>query len=89
MIDAGAPLDLFDTTHDSSPLGWAVHGSRYSGDAAAREADYVEIARMLLEAGSSLHYPDRPADDAYRQRLLADASTGVERVLRETSHEDH
>ena len=83
LIDAGAPLDLFDATHDSSPLGWAVHGSRYSGDAAAREADYVELARMLLEAGSSLHYPDRPGDDAYRQRLLADASTGVERVLQE------
>ena len=31
LIEAGAPLDVFDATHESSPLGWAVHGSRYSG----------------------------------------------------------
>ena len=29
LIEAGAPLDVFDRIHESSPLGWAVHGSDY------------------------------------------------------------
>ncbi|MDH3629339.1 MAG: ankyrin repeat domain-containing protein [Acidobacteriota bacterium] len=82
LIDAGAPLDLFDATHASSPVGWAVHGSRYSGGAKERESVYVELVRMLLRAGSRLHYPDDPQGDAYRRRLLTDASPAVRDVLR-------
>lgn len=81
LVDAGAPLDVFDATHQSSPLGWAVHGSRYSGGAAARQDAYVALARMLLAAGSSLHYPDDPGGDAYVNRLLQDASPQVRDVL--------
>jgi ankyrin repeat protein len=81
LIDAGAPLDVFDTTHQSSPLGWAVHGSRYSGGAAARQDAYVALTRMLLAAGSTLHYPDDPDGDAYFNRLLQDASLQVREVL--------
>ncbi len=81
LIDAGAPLDAFDTTHEGSPLGWAVHGSRYSGGAEQRQDEYVELVRMLLDAGSSLHYPDKPASEAYKVRLLEDASTRVREVL--------
>jgi hypothetical protein len=36
LIDAGAPLDVLDATHEGSPIGWAVHGSRYSGGAEKR-----------------------------------------------------
>lgn len=82
LIDAGAPLDVFDPTHQSSPLGWAVHGARYSGGAAERPAVYIELVRMLLDAGSSLHYPDDPDGDAYLKRLLEDAPSGVEKLLR-------
>lgn len=77
LIDAGAPLDVFDATHESSPIGWAVHGSRYSGGAAAREAAYVELVRMLLEAGSALRYPIQPDSDAYLTRLRLDARGAV------------
>ncbi len=28
LLDAGAPLDVFDRVQESSPLGWAAHGSR-------------------------------------------------------------
>ncbi len=55
LIDAGAPLDVFDSVHEGSPIGWAVHGSRYSGGAEQRQDRYVRLVRRLLEAGSSLH----------------------------------
>lgn len=81
LIAAGAPLDVFEPTHQSSPLGWAVHGSRYSGDADQRQDAYLALVRMLLAAGSSLHYPGDADDDAYRRRLLQDASPAVRELL--------
>lgn len=80
LIDAGAPLDVFEPTHESSPIGWAVHGSRYSGGAEERQDAYVALTRMLLEVGSSLRYPGDESD-AYLQRLLEDASPRVRAVL--------
>jgi len=74
LIDAGAALDIFDTTHASSPIRWAVHGSRYSSDAEARQDAYVALVRMLLAAGSDLEYPGETQSDAYSRRLLDDAS---------------
>lgn len=82
LIDAGAPLNQFDATHFSSPLGWAVHGSRYSGGAESRQELYVEIVRMLLDAKSSLHYPDQPNSDAYFNRLLEDAGPDIIELIR-------
>jgi ankyrin repeat protein len=81
LIDAGAPLDIFDDAHQASPIHWAAHGSRYSGAAEERQDAYVALVEMLLEAGSSLSYPDDPDGDAYRQRLLRDASPRVREVL--------
>ncbi len=77
LLEAGAPLDVFDACHDSSPLGWAVHGARYSGGARDRSDAYVEAVRLLLDAGAGLHYPGRPDDDAYLTRLMADATEAV------------
>lgn len=82
LLGAGAPVDLFEPTHEASPLGWAVHGSRYSGGSAGRQDTYVALVRMLLEAGSSLRYPDEADGDRYKERLLADASPQVREVLR-------
>ena len=82
LIDAGAPLDIFDPVHAASPIHWAAHGSRYSGAAEERQDAYVQLVEMLLEAGSRLSYPDDPGGDAYRQRLLRDASPRVREVLR-------
>ena len=81
LIDAGAPLDVFEETHNSSPIGWAVHGSRYSGGAEGRQDAYVELVRMLRAAGSSLRYPDGSGEDSYLERLLKDATPRVRDVL--------
>jgi ankyrin repeat protein len=75
LVEAGAPLDVFDDTHHSTPLGWAVHGSRYSGDAELHQDAYVELAELLLAAGS------RIADDAFLHRLHGDATPRVAAVL--------
>ena len=80
LLDAGASLEVFDGVHQSSPLGWAVHGSRYSGGAEERRASYVEVVRDLLAAGSRLRYPG-DAGDAYRRRLLADAPPEIAALL--------
>ena len=82
LIAAGAPLDVFDPVYESSPIGWVAHGSRYSGGAEQRQEVYVELAILLLDAGSSLRYPDEPESDAYFERLLRDASPKVAEVLR-------
>jgi ankyrin repeat protein len=70
LIAAGAPLELLDSTHHSTPLGWATHGSRYSGEADQRPEVYVEIVEMLLDAGAI-------AND----RMLKDASEQVRETL--------
>ena len=80
LIDAGAPVDVFDRMHNSSPLGWAVHGSRHSGGARRRQVVYVDLIEILLQAGSALRYPG-DGSDAYYQRLLATASPPVRRRL--------
>lgn len=82
LIAAGAPLDVFDSVHGSSPLGWVTHGSRYSGGSSNRQDQYVELAHLLLAAGSGTHYPGDEAGDAYRSRLLKDATPPVAEVLR-------
>ena len=46
-----------------------------------RQDAYVKLVEMLLEAGSSLSYPDDPGGNAYRQRLLRDANPRVREVL--------
>jgi len=58
-----------------------VHGSRYSGDAEARQDAHVALARMLLTAGSDLKYPGETESDAYSRRLLDDASPQVREIL--------
>ncbi len=85
LVHAGAPLELFDAVHQSSPLGWAVHGSRYSGAADERTDDYDAVVRLLLEAGARTCYPD-DASDAYFRRLLGDASPSVGAILLGNGH---
>jgi len=75
LLDAGAPRDVYDDTHDSSPLGWAVHGSRYSGGADEAQAAYVALVQMLIQAGGGLR------DQAFLERLRGDASSQVLALL--------
>ncbi len=81
LIEAGAAIGTFDRVHRSSPLGWAVHGSRYSGSANERQPVYIELVQMLLEAGANTTYPDHENDDSYIQRLREDATSQVWQVL--------
>ena len=81
LVEAGAPLEVFDRVHEGSPLGWAVHGSRYSGGAGERQDRYVELVTLFLDAGASLHYPGDPGSDAYYRRLSADAGPQVKPIL--------
>jgi ankyrin repeat protein len=75
LIGAGSPIDIAGDDHDSTPLGWAVHGARYSGGAEDEPERYVEIVRMLRAAGAGFR------DDAYRRRLLADAIPAIAALL--------
>ena len=95
LVEAGAPLDAWDSVHESTPLGWAVHGSRYSGGAESRQDVYVSIVKLLLQAGATLTYPASHGGDgesamgatgggAYLQRLREDASPDVLLVLPES-----
>ncbi len=82
LIDAGAPLNVFDRCHGSTPLGWAVHGSTYSGESESRQESYVQLVEMLIAAGSSMRYPDEQEGNRYLKRLLGDASPSVRSVLK-------
>ncbi len=75
LIAAGAPLHVYDETHDSSPLGWAVHGSRWSGGADEDDGPWVESVTLLLAAGA------RPRDAAALERFRRDGSARVAAVL--------
>ncbi len=81
LVEAGAGLDVFDPVHESSPLHWAVHGSRYSGGAADRVEAYAEIVRLLLDAGASLEYPESDRDGEYLRRLRSDAPPSIRALL--------
>lgn len=82
LLAAGAPLEVWCTDHTSSPLGWAVHGSRESGGASSHQKAYTTIVTMLLDAGARLYYAD-DYTDAYYRRLLRQASRPVRALLRE------
>ena len=79
ILAAGAPPEVWCTDHTSSPLGWAVHGSRESGGACSRQEVYTAIVTTFLGTGAWLHYADDDTD-AYYTRLLRQASRSV-RVL--------
>ncbi len=81
LIDAGAPLDLYDSVHESTPIHWGAHGSRYSGGVEERQAEYVALVKILLDAGSSLTYPHEVDGESYIERLLCDASPEVRSVI--------
>jgi ankyrin repeat protein len=42
-------IEARDSVHDSTPLGWCCHGSRYRANP---EGDYPGVARLLLDAGA-------------------------------------
>ena len=53
------PLDTRDANHNSTPIGWAVHGAVYCRNP---EGDYPAIVSLLLEAGSEKLPPEMAGD---------------------------
>lgn len=78
LIARGAALGWRDATHGSTPLGWAVHGSRFCQNP---DGDYPACVRALLEAGSD---PNEPANRFGGAHLeTAEGVPEVQSVLRE------
>jgi hypothetical protein len=53
LLAFGAPVNALDGMFSATPLVWAVEGR---SDAARAGADHVAVARLLIEAGSSLDW---------------------------------
>jgi ankyrin repeat protein len=55
LLHHGAPVNARDSQYGSSPIAWAAHGSvNAPGDTpGARDADYVRIVHLLLDAGAT------------------------------------
>lgn len=66
LLDRGAPVDVKDSRHDGTPLGWAMYA--WGGSPGRRERrGYYEVVALLARAGAKL---DRQwyEDDVDRQR---------------------
>ncbi len=74
LINAGADLEDYGDVHKLTPLGWAAHGSRYSGGANQRQEVYLDIAKTLLDAGASVQNPTDETDTTgvYLQKMASD-----------------
>lgn len=79
LVERGAPVHLRGDDHDSTPLAWVTHGSRFSGDAEARQDAYAACARTLLEGLAPFPEPE----DRHDHWQLAQASEAVAAVLAE------
>ena len=67
LLSHGAPLELQDTDHHSTALGWALFGSRHGWH--CKTGDYVATVHSLLTAGATprLAIEVANASDAVRQ----------------------
>jgi ankyrin repeat protein len=60
LLNRHAAVNVFETQHGGSPLGWALHGSLYSWH--RDEGDYPAVTRVLLDAGAGIPQADRPLE---------------------------
>jgi ankyrin repeat protein len=68
LASGGVPLDARDSTHKSTPLGWAAYGSVHRQ---ARGSDYPAVAALLVGAGADITAPGNGAGTS-----LVDMATG-------------
>ncbi|QDU68121.1 ankyrin repeat domain-containing protein [Engelhardtia mirabilis] len=87
LIARGADIHASGCDHESTPLGWAVHGSRYSGGADGNQAAYLELVDLLLDAGATVDLPGDPPN-VPGQRLYRDATETIRARLRERAFPD-
>lgn len=71
LLDAGADVDIRDTEHRSTALGWACFGADFVADT---DGDYEGSVRALLDAGA------RPRADEHEPQ-----HAGVRRLIEERS----
>jgi ankyrin repeat protein len=55
-----APVNVFETEHGGSPLGWVLHGSLNSWN--RDSGDYAGVTRELLAASADIPKPERPLE---------------------------
>jgi len=60
LLKHDAPIDVFETEHGGSPLGWVLHGSLYGWH--RDKGDYPAVARALLAAGAAIPKSERPLE---------------------------
>jgi ankyrin repeat protein len=78
LLQRGADPNATVETDYATPLGWAAVGSRYTPDHpndsfSAPDADYVGIARLLVDAGATIEFKDVEMATPPLSEWLADA----------------
>ena len=76
LLDLGAPVDVRDRTHGSSPIAWAAHGS---ANCRSADEDYLAVVDLLLEAAAARE----PSFNRWNEAPERLASRRVARRLRE------
>jgi ankyrin repeat protein len=63
LLQHNATVNVFETEHGGSPLGWALHGSLNSWE--RDKGDYPAVVKALLAAGADIPKPEgRPLEAA-------------------------
>ena len=77
LLKLGVAIDLVDTEHGSTPLGWAAYGSVHR---CAKEGDYVGVIERLVAAGANVKAPGNRA--GHSMLSMADGNPKVQETLR-------
>jgi ankyrin repeat protein len=71
-------LEQRDSTHGSTPLGWATHGS---ANCRHRQGDYERTVRLLVAAGAKMDVPANSSATTFVQQ--AQGNPAIQALLRE------
>lgn len=77
LLKLGVAIDLVDTEHGSTPLGWAAFGSVHR---CANGGDYVGVIERLVAAGANVKAPGNGA--GHSMTSMADGNLTVQEALR-------
>ena len=77
LARGAVPLEARDSTHKSTPLGWAAFGSVHRR---ARSADYPAVAERLVAAGADISAPGNGAGRTLLQ--MAQGNKEMQEALR-------
>lgn len=77
LIEAGAEIDKRCIDFKSTPLFWAIHGSRERDKKDTRH--YVECVKLLIQAGADKNIPNREGKTVFD--LLSDEDSALREQL--------